>query len=99
MIGGEEYYGTLNMFMAYVKENAVIPLDLAGKMEQGKLMIQYGLAGAALAMYRTAHAQNRKAIKALLISGCLQSLLAASANRLSFCSYLSVHCCLSSMHL
>lgn len=38
-------------------------------MEQGKLMIQYGLAGAALAMYRTAHAQNRKAIKALLISG------------------------------
>ncbi len=41
VIGGEEYYGTLNMFMAYVKENAVIPLDLAGKMEQGKLMIQY----------------------------------------------------------
>lgn len=84
VIGGEEYYGTLNMFMAYVKENAVIPLDLAGKMEQGKLMIQYGLAGAALAMYRTAHAQNRKAIKALLISGVLTVIIGGVSEPIEF---------------
>ncbi|ENE6308610.1 PTS transporter subunit EIIC [Escherichia coli] len=84
VIGGEEYYGTLNMFMAYVKENAVIPLDLAGKMEQGKLMIQYGLAGAALAMYRTAHAQNRRAIKALLISGVLTVIIGGVSEPIEF---------------
>ncbi|WP_247180667.1 PTS transporter subunit EIIC [Escherichia coli] len=84
VIGGEEYYGTLNMFMAYVKENAVIPLDLAGKMEQGKLMIQYGLAGAALAMYRTAHAQNRKSIKALLISGVLTVIIGGVSEPIEF---------------
>lgn len=84
VIGGEEYYGTLNMFMAYVKENAVIPLDLAGKMEQGKLMIQYGLAGAALAMYRTAHAQNRKAIKSMLISGVLTVIIGGVSEPIEF---------------
>ncbi|NBC99608.1 PTS transporter subunit EIIC [Atlantibacter hermannii] len=84
VIGGEEYYGTLNMFMAYVKENAVIPLDLAGKMEQGKLMIQYGLAGAALAMYRTAQVQNRKAIKALLISGVLTVIIGGVSEPIEF---------------
>lgn len=84
VIGGEEYYGTLNMFMAYVKENAVIPLDLAGKMEQGKLMIQYGLAGAALAMYQTAQIQNRKAIKALLISGVLTVIIGGVSEPIEF---------------
>ncbi|MBM0911741.1 hypothetical protein JQN47_26785, partial [Escherichia coli] len=66
---------TQNMFMAYVKESAVIPLALAGKIEQGNLMIQYGLAGAALAMYRAAHAPNRKSIKASLISGVLSVII------------------------
>ena len=84
IINGEEYYGTLNMFMAYVKENAVIPLDLAGKMEQGKLMIQYGLAGAALAMYQTAHVQNRKAIKALLISAVLTVIIGGVSEPIEF---------------
>lgn len=84
IINGEEYYGTLNMFMAYVKENAVIPLDLAGKMEQGKLMTQYGLAGAALAMYQTAHVQNRKAIKALLISAVLTVIIGGVSEPIEF---------------
>ncbi|WP_176391450.1 PTS transporter subunit EIIC, partial [Escherichia coli] len=55
-----------------------------GKMEQGKLMIQYGLAGAALAMYRTAHAQNRKAIKALLISGVLTVIIGGVSEPIEF---------------
>lgn len=82
VIAGQEYYGTLNMFMAYVKENAVIPLDLAGKMEQGKLMIQYGLAGAALAMYRTA--RNSTAVKALLISGVLTVIIGGVSEPIEF---------------
>lgn len=53
-------------------------------MEQGKLMIQYGLAGAALAMYRTAHAQNRKAIKALLISGVLTVIIGGVSEPIEF---------------
>lgn len=71
IINGQEYMGTVNMFLAYVANNMDIPLDLAGKMEQGKLMIQYGLCGAALAMYRCAKPQNRKKIKGLLITGAL----------------------------
>ena len=82
VIGGEEYYGTLNMFMAYVKENAVIPFDLAGKMEQGKLMIQYGLAGAALAMYQCA--DDKKAVKALLISGVLTVIIGGVSEPIEF---------------
>lgn len=82
VIDGETYYGTLNMFMAYVKQNAVIPLDLAGKMEQGKLAIQYGLAGAALAMYRTA--RNRTAVKALLISGVLTVIIGGVSEPIEF---------------
>ncbi|WP_157918200.1 PTS transporter subunit EIIC, partial [Escherichia coli] len=50
----------------------------------GKLMIQYGLAGAALAMYRTAHAQNRKAIKALLISGVLTVIIGGVSEPIEF---------------
>ncbi|WP_343099056.1 PTS transporter subunit EIIC, partial [Clostridioides difficile] len=42
VIDGETYFGTLNMVMAYVENNQIITLDLAGKMEQGKLMSQYG---------------------------------------------------------
>nr|WP_318380968.1 PTS transporter subunit EIIC [uncultured Enterobacter sp.] len=82
VINGQEYFGTLNMFMAYVKENEVIPLDLAGKMEQGKLMIQYGLAGAALAMYQTA--RNRTAVKALLISGVLTVIIGGVSEPIEF---------------
>lgn len=84
IIGGEEFYGTLNMFMAYVQQNEVIPLDLAGKMEQGKLMIQYGLAGAALAMYRCALPKRKKAIKGLLISGVLTVIIGGISEPIEF---------------
>jgi PTS system maltose and glucose-specific IIC component len=84
MIGGEEYFGTLNMFMAYVKENQVIPLALAGKMEQGKLMIQYGLAGASLAMYQCAKKENRKSIQGLLIAGVLTVIIGGVSEPIEF---------------
>lgn len=84
VIDGETYFGTLNMFMAYVENNQIIPLDLAGKMEQGKLMIQYGLAGAALAIYRTAKPENRKALKGLLISGVLTVIIGGISEPIEF---------------
>ncbi len=84
VIGGQEYYGTLNMFMAYVKNNQIIPLDLAGKMEQGKLMIQYGLVGAAFAMYRCAKPEKRKAVKGLLISGALTVIIGGISEPIEF---------------
>ncbi|WP_343090633.1 PTS transporter subunit EIIC, partial [Clostridioides difficile] len=71
-------------FMAYVENNQIIPLDLAGKMEQGKLMIQYGLAGAALAIYRTAKPENRKALKGLLISGVLTVIIGGISEPIEF---------------
>lgn len=84
IINGVEYQGTLNMFMAYVADNQVIPLDLAGKMEQGKLMIQYGLAGAALAMYHCADLKKRKSIRGLLISGVLTVIIGGVSEPLEF---------------
>ncbi|NIZ88860.1 PTS transporter subunit EIIC, partial [Clostridioides difficile] len=56
----------------------------AGKMEQGKLMIQYGLAGAALAIYRTAKPENRKALKGLLISGVLTVIIGGISEPIEF---------------
>ena len=76
--------GTVNMFLAYVANNMDIPLDLAGKMEQGKLMIQYGLCGAALAMYRCAKPQNRKKIKGLLITGALTVVIGGISEPIGF---------------
>ena len=84
IINGQEYMGTVNMFLAYVANNMDIPLDLAGKMEQGKLMIQYGLCGAALAMYRCAKPQNRKKIKGLLITGALTVVIGGISEPIEF---------------
>ena len=84
VIAGQEYMGTLNMFLAYVQNNMDIPMDLAGKMEQGKLMIQYGLCGAALAMYRCARPENRKKIKGMLITGCLTVVVGGISEPIEF---------------
>ena len=84
VINGQEYMGTLNMFMAYVENNMPIPMDLAGKMEQGKLIIQYGLCGAALAMYRCARPENRARIKGMLITGCLTVVVGGISEPIEF---------------
>ena len=76
--------GTVNMFLAYVANNMDIPLDLAGKMEQGKLMIQYGLCGAALAMYHCAKPQNKKKIKGMLITGALTVVVGGISEPIEF---------------
>ena len=81
------------MFLAYVQNNMDIPMDLAGKMEQGKLMIQYGLCGAALAMYRCARPENREKIKGMLITGCLTVVIGGISEPIEFYSYLHVHHC------
>lgn len=84
IINGQEYMGTVNMFLAYVANNMDIPLDLAGKMEQGKLMIQYGLCGAALAMYHCAKPQNKKKIKGMLITGALTVVVGGISEPIEF---------------
>lgn len=84
IIGGQEYFGTVNMFLAYVANNMSIPMDLAGKMEQGKLMIQYGLAGAALAIYKCARPENRKKIKGMLVAGVLTVIIGGISEPIEF---------------
>lgn len=84
VINGQEYMGTLNMFMAYVENNMPIPMDLAGKMEQGKLIIQYGLCGAALAMYHCARPEHRARIKGMLITGCLTVVVGGISEPIEF---------------
>lgn len=84
IINGQEYFGTLNMFMAYIQENVVIPLDLAGKMEHGKLMGHYGLVGASLAIYKCARPENRKKIKGLIITGILTVIIGGVSEPIEF---------------
>ncbi len=84
IINGQEYMGTVNMFLAYVANDMMIPMDLAGKMEQGKLMIQYGLAGAALAIYHCAWPENKKKIKGMLIAGVLTVVVGGISEPIEF---------------
>ncbi len=89
VIGGEEYYGTRTCLWRTSKRMRSFRWIWRGN-GTGQTDDSVWSGWCRAGDVRTAHAQNRKAIKALLISGVLQSLLAASANRLSFCSYLSV---------
>lgn len=85
-IGGQIIEGAQNIFFAQLADPATEQFAVsATRFMSGKfpLMI-FGLPGAALAMYRTAKPEKRKAVGGLLISAALTSMLTGITEPIEF---------------
>lgn len=85
-VGGRLVEGAQNIFFAQLADPSVTQFSVsATRFMSGKfpLMI-FGLPGAALAMYRTARPEKRKAVEGLLLSAALTSMLTGITEPLEF---------------
>lgn len=85
-VGGRLIEGAQNIFFAQLADPSVERFAVsATRFMSGKfpLMI-FGLPGAALAMYRTARPEKRKAVEGLLVSAALTSMLTGITEPLEF---------------
>ena len=85
-VGGKMIEGAQNIFFAQLAEPSVEHFAVeATRFMSGKfpLMI-FGLPGAALAMYRTAKPEKRKAVAGLLLSAALTSMLTGITEPIEF---------------
>lgn len=86
VVGGQLIEGAQNIFFAELADGNVSQFSVeATRFMSGKfpLMI-FGLPGAALAMYKVARPENRKAIGGLLLSAALTSMLTGITEPLEF---------------
>lgn len=83
-IGGQEYAGTINAYMASLTEGGVID-PMITRFSSGKFVFNlFGLPGAALAMYKTAKPENQKNVKSLLLAAALTSFLTGITEPIEF---------------
>lgn len=85
-VGGQVIEGAQNIFFAQLSDPSVSHFTVsATRFMSGKfpLMI-FGLPGAALAMYRTAAAEKKKAVSGLLLSAALTSMITGITEPLEF---------------
>ncbi len=85
-VGGRLIEGAQNIFFAQLADPSVEKFAVsATRFMSGKfpLMI-FGLPGAALAMYKTARTEKRKAVEGLLLSAALTSMLTGITEPLEF---------------
>lgn len=86
VVGGQLIEGAQNIFFAELADGNISHFSVeATRFMSGKfpLMI-FGLPGAALAMYKVARPENRKAIGGLLLSAALTSMLTGITEPLEF---------------
>lgn len=85
LVNGETVTGAMNIFYAFLDNGMAITPELAGMLEQGRtLPFFFGLPAMALAVYHTAKSENKKAIKGLLISGCVAAIVGGITEPLEF---------------
>lgn len=85
VVGGEAVSGALNIFYAQLQGGHEISGTATAFLSQGKMpSFMFGLPGAALAMYHTARPENRNAIKGLLISGVIATLVTGITEPVEF---------------
>ena len=85
-VGGQLIEGAQNIFFAQLADPSVTKFAVsATRFMSGKfpLMI-FGLPGAALAMYRTANPEKKKAVAGLLLSAALTSMITGITEPLEF---------------
>lgn len=102
-VGGRLVEGAQNIFFAQLADPSVEKFAVsATRFMSGKfpLMI-FGLPGAALAMYKTARPEKRKAVEGLLLSAALTSMLTGITEPLEFTflfvapALYAIHCVLA----
>lgn len=83
---GETIHGALNIFYNQFAQGAEFVSPEATKfLSQGKMpTFMFGLAGAALAIYKSAYLENRKKIKGLLISAVVASAIGGITEPIEF---------------
>ena len=84
MINGEMLYGCQNIMIEQLRMGLPISAEV-GRFYSGEFaMMMFGLPGAALAMYHTAFAKNKKKVKGLLLSAALASFLTGITEPIEF---------------
>lgn len=87
IINGHTVSGALNIFYAQLADPNTVNFSESATqfLSQGKMpTFMFGLPGAALAMYQTAHVANRELVKGLLISGVIACIIAGITEPLEF---------------
>lgn len=85
LVDGETVSGALNIFYAQLQSGSEISGTATAFLSQGKMpTFMFGLPGAALAMYHTARPENKNAIKGLLISGVIATLVTGITEPVEF---------------
>lgn len=84
MINGEMLYGCQNIMIEQLRMGLPISAEV-GRFYSGEFaMMMFGLPDAALAMYHTAFAKNKRKVKGLLLSAALASFLTGITEPIEF---------------
>ncbi|WP_110926794.1 PTS transporter subunit EIIC [Bacillus massiliglaciei] len=83
-VNGKMYSGAVNIFLAQIADPSVKLFDSSTKYLQYGMVKMFGLAGAALAFYKTARPENKKRLKAILIPALATSVLAGITEPIEF---------------
>lgn len=85
LVNGDKVSGALNIFYAQLNAGEPISAKATAFLSQGFMpTFMFGLPAVAIAIYMTARPENRKAIKGLLISGILVSLVTGISEPIEF---------------
>ncbi|MFT8312666.1 MAG: PTS transporter subunit EIIC [Clostridium sp.] len=83
-VNGKTYLGAYNIFLAQLTDPSIKVFDPSAKYLQFGMVKMFGLAGAALAFYKTAKPENRNTLKAVLIPAVATSVLVGITEPLEF---------------
>ncbi len=84
IINGQKYYGAYNIFLAQLTDPAIKVFDPSAKYLQYGMVKMFGLAGAALAFYKTSKPENKVKLKSILIPAVATSILVGITEPLEF---------------
>ncbi|AJA47959.1 PTS system alpha-glucoside-specific EIICB component [Clostridium pasteurianum DSM 525 = ATCC 6013] len=84
MINGKTYLGAYNIFLAQLTDPSIKVFDPSAKFLQFGMVKIFGLAGAALAFYKTAKPENKEKLKGILIPAVATSMLVGITEPLEF---------------
>nr|WP_243150636.1 PTS transporter subunit EIIC [Clostridium sporogenes] len=84
IINGQKYYGAYNIFLAQLTDPTIKVFDSSAKYLQYGMVKMFGLAGAALAFYKTSKPENKVKLKSILIPAVATSILVGITEPLEF---------------
>lgn len=94
-VGGQLLEGARNIYYAEIADEAVQLLSPSVIWDARGISKMFGLLGACLAMYHTARKENRKKIKAVLVTAAVTSFIAGVTEPIEFSFLFVVHAVLA----